>query len=290
MPAIIELRLVPDRQFDPTTRQLHGLACALFEGAPRAYDATHTSAGHSAQEKPFAVWPLRKVPGGWLLRAAWLRSGFPQRVLACCGKIRLGPAACTATDVALQPVTHAQLAAVPAIDGIRLTLLSPAYFSQNGAHVTEADPRLIAGSWRRRWNASLPAGSDLEVNDQQWRDVHLALHLTGSGLRTMVRDTGYRPQQGLVGAATLRLESGVSPETRRAFGVLASFAEYCGTGAQVTHGFGATKVNLLRSSWSADRGPAQTPAAESRGRKPVFTQVSQPPRRRRKKVRPIVRA
>lgn len=33
MPAIMEMRLCPARPFEPTTRQLHGLACAVFEGA-----------------------------------------------------------------------------------------------------------------------------------------------------------------------------------------------------------------------------------------------------------------
>jgi CRISPR-associated endoribonuclease Cas6 len=244
MPAIVELRLRPDRPIEPTTRQLHGLACALFEDT--------ADAEHQGQEKPFSVWPLRQVPGGWLLRTAWLPHGFPQRVLASCGQVRLGPAVCTVTDVALRPVTHAELASVPAIDGIRLTLLSPAYFSQNGTYVTQADPRLIAGSWRRRWNASLPPQSGLAVDAGLWRDIHLALHITGSGLHTETGDTGYRPQAGLVGTATLRLETGATPEARRAFGTLARFAEYCGTGAQVTHGFGATKVTLLHSSWPAD--------------------------------------
>jgi CRISPR-associated endoribonuclease Cas6 len=244
MPAIVELRLRPDRPIEPTTRQLHGLACALFEGA--------SDAEHEGQEKPFSVWPLRKDPAGWLLRTAWLPPGFPQGVLASVGQVWLGPAACTVTDLALRPITHAELASVPAIDGIRLTLLSPAYFSQNRTHVTQADPRLIAGSWRRRWNASLPSGSGLAVDAQLWRDIHLALHITGSGLHTETGDTGYHPQIGLVGTATLRLETGISPEVRRAFGALARFAEYCGTGAQVTHGFGATKVTLLHSRWSAD--------------------------------------
>jgi CRISPR-associated endoribonuclease Cas6 len=244
MPAIVELRLRPDRPVEPTTRQLHGLACALFEGS--------ANAEHEGREKPFSVWPLREVPDGWLLRTAWLPPGFPQGVLASVGQVRLGPAVCTVTDMALRPVTHAELAAVPAIDGIRLTLLSPAYFSQNGAHVAEADPRLIAGSWRRRWNASLPSGSGLAVDAPLWRDIHLALHVAGSGLHTETSDTGYRPQAGLVGTATVRLETGAPPEVRRAFGTLARFAEYCGTGAQVTHGFGATKVTLLHSSWSPD--------------------------------------
>jgi CRISPR/Cas system endoribonuclease Cas6 (RAMP superfamily) len=53
--------------------------------------------------------------------------------------------------------------------------------------------------------------------------------------------------------ATLRLETGAPPPVRHAFGALACFAEYCGTGAQVTHGFGATKVTLLSTSWPAER-------------------------------------
>jgi hypothetical protein len=260
MPAVIELRLCPaaplPRGFEPTTRQLHGLACVMFEGA---------CADHDGAEKPFTVWPLREartgrdgVPGGWLLRAAWLRDGFPQSVLAACGTVRLGPAECAVSDVAFRPVTHEALADVRPVDGARVTLTSPAYFSQNGEYVAEPDARLIAGSWRRRWNASLPAGSGLHVDADLWRDIHLALHVTGSGLRTETRDAGYRApngewrkRTGLTGSLTLRLESGAPQAARHAFGALARFAEYCGTGAQVTHGFGATRVTLLQSSWSA---------------------------------------
>jgi CRISPR-associated endoribonuclease Cas6 len=246
MPVMIELRLHPERPIDPTTRQLHGLACALFES---------WGPGHEEQEKPFTVQPLHPVtrdkgPGDWLLRGAWLPGGFPQGMLTSLGTIRLGPVTCTVTDVAFQPVRHEDLAAEPSADGARVTLLSPAYFSQNGAYITEPDPRLIAGSWRRRWNASLPHGHPLRVDAGLWRDIHLALHVTGSGLRTEPRDTGYRQQDGLVGTMTLRLETGACPAARVAFGALARFAEYCGTGAQVTHGFGATKTTILQSSWS----------------------------------------
>jgi hypothetical protein len=254
MPAVIELRLRPasstQRGFEPTTRQLHGLGCTLFEGP---------GAVHADQEKAWTVWPLRRDDDGSLLfRGAWLRSGFPQNVLAGCGSVRLGPVEFAVTDIALRPVPHEELAEVPAVDGARVTLLSSAYFSQSGAYVAEPDVRLIAGSWRRRWNASLPSGSGLLVEAPLWRDIHLALHVTGSGLQTAVCDTGYRAaggayrqQAGLVGTLTLRLESGVPGEVRRAFAMLARFAEYCGTGAQVTHGSGATRVTLLRSSWSS---------------------------------------
>jgi CRISPR-associated endoribonuclease Cas6 len=256
MPAIIELRLHPSRPLEPTTRQLHGLACALFEGPLGALgDAIHAS-----QEKPFSVWPLRKVPGGWLLRAAWLPSGFPHGTLTACGRLRLGPVTCTVTDLAVRPAAHADLADVPLVDGARLTLHSPAYFSRSGSQAADADPRLIVGSWRRRWNASLPAGHRLAVSDQLFRDIHLALHVTGTGLRTESRDNGYLSRPGLIGTATLRLEAGASPTTRRGFAALARFAEYAGTGAQVTHGFGATKVTLLHSSWS-EPGSTDVPAA-----------------------------
>ena len=255
MPVIVELRLHPTaaappgrpRAPEPTTRQLHGLACALFEGA------RSTDEAHAAHDKPFAIWPLRPAtPGGWLLRGAWLPAGFPQNVLAATGEARLGPIACTVTDLAFRTATHEELAGTEQADGARITLLSPAYFSQNGAYVTEPDPRLIVGSWRRRWNASLPGEDDgLLIDDDLWRDIHLALHVTGAGITLEPRDTGYRQQAGMTGTLTLRLETGAPPLVRQAFAALSRFAEYCGTGAQVTHGFGATRTTLLRSSWSA---------------------------------------
>jgi hypothetical protein len=256
MPVIVELRLRPECPVEPTTRQLHGLACALFEGAHPGGESWH-----NAHDKPFSVWPLRRVPGGWLLRGAWLPGGFPRHVLAACGQVRLGPATCTVSDVAFRSASHHELARVPLIDGVRLRLLSAAYFSSGGAHVAEPDPRLIAGSWRRRWNASLPKDHELAVDAALWRDIHLALHVTGSGLHAETRDNGYHLQPGLIGTATMRLEREAPAAVRLALAALARFAEFCGTGAQVTHGFGATKTTLLRSSWSSptavdpDRGP-----------------------------------
>jgi CRISPR-associated endoribonuclease Cas6 len=263
VPVIVELRLRTQTArssrhptSEPTTRQLHGLACALFEGERTGDQA------HDARDKPFTIWPLRPVPDGWLLRAAWLPPGFPQSVLAASGAARLGPTTCTVTDLAFRSTTHDELADAEQADGVRLTLLSPTYFSQNGAYATEPDPRLMVGSWRRRWNASLAAASGMLIDDSLWRDIHLALHVTGTGIRLEPRDTGYRQQEGMVGTLTLRLEAGASPTVRQAFGALARFAEYCGTGAQVTHGFGATKTTLLHSSWSAPT-PSPYPVAET---------------------------
>jgi hypothetical protein len=61
MPTLIELRLKATWPVRPDVRQMHGLACALFEGE---------GAEHFGQEKPFAVWPLRPGSGRIGIRLA----------------------------------------------------------------------------------------------------------------------------------------------------------------------------------------------------------------------------
>jgi len=235
MPAIVEMRLRPSRDLEPTTRQLHGLACAVFEGAG--------SLDHLGPDKQFTVWPLKHAHDGWLLRAAWLHSELPHSVLAACGQIRLGPMTCAVTDLALRPASHADIASGSPFREARLTFHSPTYFSQNGVHVVVPDPRLIVGSWRRRWNASLPEEDVLVIGDDQWLEIHQALRLANFHLRTQAQDAGHgHDQGGFTGTATLRLDKNAPTTVCRDFGALARFAEFCGTGAQTTHGFGATSV------------------------------------------------
>lgn len=242
MPAIIEMRLKPERPYQVTTRQLHGLACTLFVGS--------SSAGHAGQEKPFAIWPLRPDPdapaAGWLWRIAWLRAGLPQTVLAACGQVRLGPVTCAVTDVTYQAASHADLAA-PLPDGrVQVTFHSPSYFSQDGADVLQPDPRLIAGSWRRRWNAHAPAGEGLLVGDESWLELFPSIRPTAFDLRTEQMDSGRGHRRtGFTGTMTLRLDPEVPPVLEVMFGALVRFAAFCGTGAQTTHGFGATSA-LIR--------------------------------------------
>lgn len=240
MPVIIELRLRAHRAtrspYVPTTVQLHGLACALFEDT--------AGADHDGQDKPFSIWPLSETPGGWLLRAAWLGPGIPQAALAACGQLRVGPIFCTATDIALRPVSFGDLAATPPCASIRLEFRSPVYFSQNGTRTVTPDPRLIAGSWRRRWNAAVPASSDLAISEEEWRDLSRVLRLTDFDLSTSRRDTGYgRDQSGFTGTAAIRVDKNGPEQARARLATLARFAEFCGTGAQTTHGFGATMLS-----------------------------------------------
>ena len=254
MPVIVELRLRADRMtrspYVPTTVQVHGLACALFEGKGFA--------DHEGHEKPFSIWPLTPAANGWLLRAAWLASGFSQQVLASCGQLRVGPIFCTVTDLALRPESFTDLADGPACEGVRLAFRSPTYFSSNGTSVVEPDPRLIVGSWQRRWNAH--ADADLMIPDEDLRVITRSLRLTEYDLRTQPHDTGRgRTRHGFTGTATLRLDKSAHPETRAQFTALARFAEFSGTGAQTTHAFGATATTLIQTRTTEPDG--QTPAA-----------------------------
>ena len=104
------------------------------------------------------------------------------------------------------------------------------------------DLRLIAGSWRR-WNASLPDGDARVISDAEWTQTHRLLRLDSFSLCTSTRDYGHgRDRTGFTGTATLRLARNAPMAARQILGTLARFAEFCGTGARTTHGFGVTAV------------------------------------------------
>jgi hypothetical protein len=241
MPTLIEMRLKATWTVRPDTRQLHGLACALFEAG---------GAEHFGQDKPFTVWPLRPDPGGaatdWTWRAAWLPDEPVPAAAGTADLLRVGHVRCAVAESTQRRVTHAALAAGPASGQVTVSFTSPTYFSQNGQDVLVPDPRLIAGSWRRRWNSSLPTGDLLAVSDEAWLSTHRALSLAAFDLQTQARDSGHgRDRSGFTGSATLQLARNVPGTARQVLGTLARFAEYCGTGAQTTHGFGATTLAPL---------------------------------------------
>jgi CRISPR-associated endoribonuclease Cas6 len=246
MPTMIEMRLKATWTVHPDTRQLHGLACALFET-----DGT----GHLGQDKPFTVQPLRPAPGGspgeWTLRAAWLPDDAAPATASMADQLRVGHVRCLVAESTQRRVTHAALAAGPPVTSVTAGFTSPTYFSQNGLDLLVPDPRLIAGSWRRRWNASLPDGDPLAVTDDAWHATRRALGLAAFDLRTEGRDSGHgKDRAGFTGSATLRLARDAPAPAGQILGTLARFAEYCGTGAQTTHGFGAT--TLLRGGGNPD--------------------------------------
>lgn len=236
MPALIDLSLKASWTVRPDTRQLHGLACALFED-----DETH----HLGPGRPFAVWPLTAASCGsdhdWEWRAAWLPAAHPPAAALAPARLRIGHVTCLVTQGRHRIVSHSQLAAGPAMRAVRVEFRSPAYFAQNGSSTVMPDPRLVTGSWRRRWNSSLPGGDPLSIDDDVWRDTHRALSLAEFELRTERRGTGHdRAQTGMTGFLILRLARNTPAKCANVLGTLARFAEFSGTGAQTTHGFGAT--------------------------------------------------
>jgi CRISPR-associated endoribonuclease Cas6 len=230
MPIVIELRLKASWPARPNTRQVHGLACALFEG-----------------HEPFAVWPVVPAPEGsahdWEWRAAWLPARLPPATALAPDQLRLGHVTCMVTEAKHRNVSHAQLAAGPRLQAVTVEFCSPTYFSQNGSDVVLPDPRLIVGSWRRRWNASVPEAGALGIDEDAWHGTHRTTRLAEFDLKTRRRDSGRGHERvGFTGSLTLRLDKDAPAAARAVLGTLARFAEFCGTGAQTTHGFGATAV------------------------------------------------
>jgi CRISPR-associated endoribonuclease Cas6 len=158
-------------------------------------------------------------------------------------QIRVGHVSCIVAESTQRRVTHAALASGVAVREATVSFGSPVFFSRNGADVLLPDPRLIVGSWRRRWNASLPPGSALAISDDAWTEAHRLVSLSAFDLRTSAGDSGYdRARTGFTGTATLRLARNAPAVARQILGTLARFAEFCGTGAQTTHGFGMTTL------------------------------------------------
>jgi CRISPR-associated endoribonuclease Cas6 len=82
------------------------------------------------------------------------------------------------------------------------------------------------------------------IEDEVWTTAKRMIELRSFDLRTVKRDGGHGGEvSGFVGTATLRT---LSADLTDVFSPLLRFAPYCGTGAQATHGFGATTVTFPR--------------------------------------------
>ncbi len=238
MPVIVGARITADRTVAVNARELHYLACTLLE-------AGDAEARHVGQDKPFAIWPLQ--PGAssaqWVLRVSWLRPDQPAPVVLTLDKVRVGQVDCVVTEIMSRAASHAQLAAGPVLVDAEVVFCSPTYFSHNGGTLLTPDPRRMAESWRRGWNAWLPEASELRISDETFQEVSRTVELAGFELRTASADSGYgREQAGFVGSVRLRLGRKAGVGARAAFSALVRFAEFSGTGAQTTHGFGATRT------------------------------------------------
>lgn len=239
MPTAITIRLRPDHPGLPDTRQVHGLACSLFES-----DGAHTT-----QRKPFTVWPITLDPVdpevGLLLRASWLPDIPVPFDPGEVSKLRLGSRFCAVVSVDHHEVPRAVLASGPVTGSAEIVFRSPVYFAANSRRTIAPDLRLILGGYRRRWNEDLPEDSPLRIGDDLGRELQQAAEFRSYELHTRQQDGGHgHPVTGFTGRISLGMPAGTPTETMSAFGALLRFAPYTGTGARTTHGFGATSVVL----------------------------------------------
>ncbi|MBA9007286.1 CRISPR system precrRNA processing endoribonuclease RAMP protein Cas6 [Thermomonospora cellulosilytica] len=238
MPTVVTLRLLPAVPGPPDTRQLHGLACALFE----------TDVDHRAQRKPFTIWPATPDPldpqAGLLLRASWLPDTplpFDPDELT---KVRLGSRLCPVLSADHTTRTRARLAAGPALHRAELRFRSPVYFAANNRRTIAPDLRLILRGYRDRWNEHLPDDSPLRIDDDLARTLHRTVELVSYELSTTRHDGGHgHLVTGFTGRMTLAPAPGTPPDHQTTLTALLRFAPYSGTGARTTHGFGATALH-----------------------------------------------
>ncbi|WP_157977397.1 CRISPR system precrRNA processing endoribonuclease RAMP protein Cas6 [Streptomyces triticisoli] len=249
MPAALTLHLRTIRAWNPDTRQLHGLACALFEG---------DDADHTAQQKLFTVQqPTAQSPTALRLRATWYGARAVPGTALEPRLLRLGNTRCQVIRTELRTESFAALAAAGPTTRATLTFRSPTYFQRSGEPDLTPDPALILGSHRRSWNTGVGPDSPLHIDDTAWQDLQGALRIDHLNLTTTTRDSGYdRLRTGFTGTITLRLARTTPPHTAHLLATLTRFAPYAGTGAGTTHGFGATtSVMVGERSDTARHGP-----------------------------------
>jgi len=244
MPVAYTLTLASERPFpDASFKQLHGLGCRLLDqpGDPQ----------HTAQRKPFALWPPAVGPDRSTVR--WrinllARDGEAEARLrrTLTGELRLCSTPLRLVGVERDDQPYESLRATGGRWDADLRFLSPTYFSRSGRDYLLPDPQLIVRTLAGRWNEHAGAGLAASVDEVAalTRTVLLKAH----DVRT-VRIAGKhgRTRTGFVGQVRLGLprderETGTGTAARL-LGTLLAFAPYCGLGASTTHGLGAVSVH-----------------------------------------------
>ncbi|MFF4652618.1 CRISPR system precrRNA processing endoribonuclease RAMP protein Cas6 [Streptomyces sp. NPDC001380] len=236
MPARWTLRLhTPSPTRPATPAQLHGLACALLEGA---------GADHAAQHKPFAVSPLLGADpsaGETELCLGWLDdSRAPDLEVLTGHRLRLGSQFLTVRHARVEAAPYEVLLAAPPARHAEMAFLTPAFFSRAGRWIPLPDPELLYRGLLRRWNAH----SGTPVHPQTEEELLATVVLTGHDVASASVDLGPGRRTGFTGTASFSLLGHAGHDTADAFAALTRFAAVAGVGGQTTHGQGYVRTAL----------------------------------------------
>ncbi|MGV9921954.1 CRISPR system precrRNA processing endoribonuclease RAMP protein Cas6 [Streptomyces cellulosae] len=238
MPRRCHFLLRPDDGTRPsrvTPAQLHGLACALLEGA---------GADHHGQTKPFSITPLLQAPhapGHALLTLGWLDDQTVPPLEKRVGEqVRIGAQFFSIEDVIAEGASYATLLALPTAERVTMDFLSVTHFTRSGRWIPLPDAELLYTSLARRWNAY----AEIPLPNPLITELRETVALTAHDVKSAPVGIGQGHRIGFLGQATFTLTGTVHPEVASAFMALSHFAELAGAGAQTTHGLGWTTISV----------------------------------------------
>ena len=146
----------------------------------------------------------------------------------------------TAVEIALPPLTYAQLFQPTSDKSLSFSFLSPTSFRRKGHHFPLPLPTTLFQSYLRRWNQFSGMPYDLDPF-LAWIDDHILI------LRHELKtDKVLAAKQGAVTGFVGSIEYGLASSARQHPGyvqllyALARYAPYCGTGHKTTFGLGQT--------------------------------------------------
>lgn len=230
MPTAIDLDLRARSKVSALPDRLHGMACALFEGS---------GADHTAEDKPFTVWPLRKDDPDddrWLLRLNWLPDDPPPQGLPAPRHLRLGSTVLAVRQRHIHQCTYAEMAAGPPTGRAMLSFCTPTYFSRNGRSYPLPDPVLVYQSLYQRWNQRAPV--PCRISEDMWAALRSEVIVGRVDIHTQAIPAAHRmAREGFVGDAVFSVRT-EEVAVRVTFAALTRAATFLGVGAQTTRGFG----------------------------------------------------
>ena len=248
--SLLRLTIVPEvagESYRSTARAIHAAVLKLVE----KHDWVLTRLIHDAPVNPITIWPEESFAQNprepspshenWiigLLDRRVVRS-FTDGLIASAirGDLidldwhRYRVAAVTCASPTTTYVELHDRAPTPA--ELSLRFASPVMFLHKGDVPRIPEPRLVFGSYLRRWNtlSALP----LELNEFS---IEAQIELVDSHLVRSENILFGRAFPAFVGIVTYRID-GEEP-LRKEVATLASFANYCGTGAKTAIGMGRT--------------------------------------------------